>query len=247
MEFQKIFKKEFVNELISKLSRNENTDLYLKNDFLFSDSAILPNLRIPVSAEIKLLLPDSKGNHDFENSVLLFDGYRSLTPTEATDGRLWAYLAHVDFWKYMQERWPVKNKSKDKRSKFIMEHWFLNGSSAVNLTRHGIAMLWWGAYMTHDPEREHHFELTRELFSMLDYTRTLISGIQGRNKNFTHAILEFVIENKDLFSDYKEARVRLLMRKVNYSGGYKILPSLSKKEIKKICENYKNDLVKVLS
>lgn len=248
MEPQKIFKSEFINGLIAKLSRNENTNSYLKDNFLFPDSSVLPNLRISSPAEIKLILPDDKGNHDFENSVLLFEGYKSLTPTEATDGRLWTYLAHVDFWKYMQTRWSVENKSEDKRGEFVLEHWFLNPSNAVNLTRrHGISLLWWGAYMTHDPEREYPFELTEELFSMLDYASTLISGSQGRNRNFTNAILEFVIENKDLFSNYKEARVRLLMRKVNYSGGYKILPSLSKKEIKQICETYKNDLEKVLS
>lgn len=247
MEFQKIFKSEFINGLISKLSRNESTGLYLKENFSFLDSAVLPNLRIPASARIKLLLPDSKSNYDFENSVLLFDEYKSLTPTESTDGRLWTYLAHVDFWEYMQKRWPIENKSEDKRGEFILEHWFLNPPNAVNLTRrHGISTLWWGAYMTYDSERENPFELTKELFSMLDYASTLISGSQGRNKNFTHAVLEFVIENKKLFSNYKEARVRLLMRKVNYSGGYKILPSLSKIEIKKICDTYKNDLEKVL-
>lgn len=248
MESQKIFKSEFINGLIAKLSRNEGTDLYLKENFLFPDSAVFPNLRILARAEIKLLLPDNKGNHDFENSVALFGGYKSLTPTEATDGRLWAYLAHVDFWKYMQARWPVENKSKDKAGEFILEHWFLNPPNAVNLTRrHGMSLLWWGAYMTHDPKRENPFELTEELFSMLDYASTLISGVQGRSKNFTQAILEFVIENKELFRNYKEARVRLLMRKVNYSGGYKILPSLSKKEIKEICETYKSDLEKVLN
>jgi hypothetical protein len=46
--------------------------------------------------------------------------------------------------------------------------------------------------------------------------------------------LEFVIENPKLFESQKEAKIRFLMRKSNFLGGYKILSVLSKTEIKNI-------------
>ena len=96
--------------------------------------------------------------------------------------------------------------------------------------------------MTYDEGRKDPYELTKELFSMLDYTRTLIPGIQGRNKNFSWALLEFVLENEKIFSNYKENKIRFLMRKLNYVGGYKSLSSISKDEIKILFSNYTNEL-----
>ena len=163
-----------------------------------------------------------------------------MTPVQASDARFWIYLSHFDFNEYMRLRFPLPEKNK--RSEYIMEHWYLNGISPNTLIRQGISRLWWGAYTTYDSTRENPYELTEELFSMLDYTRTLTTGTQGRNRNFTHAILEFVIENPELFESNKEAKVRFIMRKMNYAGGYNILTSLSKDKIKKILGQYKKEI-----
>ena len=77
---------------------------------------------------------------------------------------------------------------------------------------------------------------------MLDYTRTILTGTQGRNRIFTHALLEFVVENPELFKSQKEAKVRFLMRKSNFLGGYKILPALSKAELKNIFNEQEQQL-----
>ena len=77
---------------------------------------------------------------------------------------------------------------------------------------------------------------------MLDYTRTLTTGSLGRYDEFTRAILEFVIENNKLFEVKKEEKVRYLMRKLNETGGYKMITSLKLEEIKKIVENYAHSI-----
>jgi hypothetical protein len=50
-----------------------------------------------------------------------------------------------------------------------------------------------------------------------------------------------------LFSKYKESKVRTLMRKVNYLGGYKNYGNLSKKELEQIFLNYKAELETITS
>jgi len=142
----------------------------------------------------------------------------------------------------MKKRWPIENQPNEKKGGYIIEHWFLSGAGASNLARHGLAMLWWGAHVTYDQERSDPFELTREFFSMLDYTRTILTGTQGRSRIFTHALLEFVIENPKLFESQKEAKIRFLMRKSNFFGGYKVLPALSKIEIKDMFKQHKTAL-----
>lgn len=243
MQPLKLFKNEFVLDSIAKLESNEIIDLYLGDKFSgYSESAILINPNVLFCEDTSLILPDKNNNHDFENAVKIYETYKTFSPTEATSGRVWAYLAHVSYWNYMKKRWPIENQPEEKRGSYIVEHWFLSGTGASNLARHGLAMLWWGAHVTYDKERSDPYELTKEFFTMLDYTRTILTGTQGRNRIFTHALLEFVIENPKLFDSQKEAKIRFLMRNSNFLGGFKILPSLTKNEIKTIFRQYKTSL-----
>jgi hypothetical protein len=82
---------------------------------------------------------------------------------------------------------------------------------------------------------------------MLDYTRHLLPGTQGRNKKFVQALLEYVVENKPLFSSYKESKVRFLMRQTNYIAGYRVLPTLSKDETKQALNQYHSQLSNIIS
>ena len=77
---------------------------------------------------------------------------------------------------------------------------------------------------------------------MLDYTRHLLPGYQGRSRQFTHAVLEFVIENEALFSKNKEAKVRFIMRKLNFIAGYRALATLSKQDIKELIGKYRGEI-----
>ena len=225
--------------------KNKGLELYSKKEFKLEAADVLTNPRIQVSDSINLIMPKGKENFDFENARIIFETYKNLTPTQATDVRMWTYLAHTYLWDYMKKRFPIEKQPLKKRGEYILEHWFIDGVSPRNLVRHGVSLLWWGAYLTYDSGRKDPYELTRELFSMLDYTRTLIPGTQGRNKNFSHALLEFVCENGNLFAQYKEGRVRFLMTRANYLGGYKVLPDLSKKEIKEIFKRYTTEIQEI--
>jgi len=239
----KLFKSDFVVDSIAKLEANDGVKQYSGDKFTgFSESVVLINSGVLVSEDPDLILPDENGNHDFENAIKIYEAYKSFSPTEATSGRIWSYLAHVPHWDYMKNRWPVENQPGEKKGGYIIEHWFLSGIGASTLARHGLAMLWWGTHVTYDPNRTDPFELTREFFSMLDYTRTILTGTQGRNRIFTHALLEFVIDNPNLFKSQKEAKIRFLMRKSNFFGGYKVLPTLTKIEIKEMFKQHEVEL-----
>lgn len=243
MSNQKLFTQNFIFQQKRKLKNNHSIESYLIESFSdFERGDVLVNPRIQPKKQVALKIPDNKGNYDQENAQRLFECYRELTPTQATDVRLWAYLSHVTFWDYMRKRRPIEKQAKDKQGDYILTHWFVDGLSPRTLSRNDIALFWWGSYLTYDPDRKNPFELTEVLFSMLDFTRTLVEGTQGRYKPFTHGLLEFVLENKKLFEKYKEGKVRLLMRQANILGGYKIIPTLTKEEIKKTFESHRKDL-----
>ncbi len=250
MAYQKVFKSIVINELVKGLSEGKEVTLklYEENVFPIKEENCLIDARLVVPDEINLLIPDGKNLFNFENAKKLFEAFNDLPLIKASDPGFWTYLTHVTFWKYMKRRWPIEELQKEKRGSFILEHWFVKNVGAADLARNGISSLWWGCHLTYDEKRNDPYELTRQLFTMLDFYRTVIGGVQGRNREFTHAILEFVNENKDLFRTKKEGKVRLLMRRANAVGGYKLFTSLSKKQIKDIfsgfikeVENYSGD------
>lgn len=229
---------------MTKATRPEGWERYSHKSFEVNENETIPNISIKKSPP-ELKIPEKGKNYDFENSKILYEAYKELSPVQATDIRLWVYLAHGPYWEYMRARRPVEKQPIKKRGDYILMHWFVKHVSATYLLRQDISLLWWVSYLTYDEKRSDPYELTKEAFSMLDYTRFLLPGTQGRNSNFTHALLEYVIENNKLFSNNKQDKVRLLMRKSNYIAGYKIFPSLTKLEIKSIFDRYKDDVRKI--
>lgn len=240
MTYQKVFKNNFIKDLETGLDNGIESvlELYEKDTFPHNNEDCLIDARTLVTEEVHLHLPNGGKLYSFENARIIFETFQRLPLLKAADPGLWTYLTHVTFWQYMKIRWPIEENTKEKRASFILEHWFVRNVGASDLARNGISSLWWGCYLTYDEKREDPYELTKELFSMLDFYRTLIGGIQGRNIEFTHAILEFVIENKDLFKSNKEYKVRFLMRRLNAMGGYKLFTSLSKDQIKSIFSQF---------
>jgi len=245
MKGQKLFKSKYAYRLIDTLiSTKDASALYTAKKFDIDPSEVLYDQDLDIKP-INLKLPGILKNYEYENAVTIYEAFKKLTPVQASDARLWTYLSHVDFWDYMKKRRPVNKIDKNKRVDFILQHWFIHPLSASNLMRHDIALLWWGAHMTYDEKRKNPYELTKELFTMLDYTRTLVTSTQGRNIEFVHALLEFVIEQKKLFAKFKEGKVRMLMRNINQIGGYKVISGQTKEEIKKLFLQQENHLKSV--
>lgn len=244
MDYQKVLKNHVVDRLKRGLSSDTGVDNYLNNGIQITDNDLLVNQKLLVSVP-KLFVPKDREDFEYQNAILIYEAYKMMSPVEATDVRLWTYLTHITFWDYMKARRPVQSQPSDKRIEYIIEHWFVDKISTAKLLRNDISLLWWVAYLTYDKDRRDPYELTREVFTMLDYTRHLLPGTQGRNRIFVKALLEYVIENKELFTAHKEGKVRFLMRQTNYIAGYRVLPNLSKNETKEALDRYRSQLSSV--
>ncbi len=240
MERIKVFTTSFIDQLGQRLQSEEAVNGYIDGRAPNYSASNTKDTLFEVEAFPKL----DVDNGDFENAKMLYEMLRGIDRTIASDQRLWAWLAHVPFMEYMAKRWPVGEQPSEKRAGYIAGHWFVKTQTSTSYMRHGIAMLWWGAYLTYSPERDDPFDLTKELFSMQDYTRTIFGSL-GRSDKFRRALLEYVVENPNLFGSHKESRIRFLMRRLNYAGGYKIIPDLSIAEIKKLFNQYKSATEKI--
>ncbi len=247
---QYVIKSTRLRKMKDELRNNQKVELYSKRIYVFEDKDLLSSKTKIPGKMVKPILPGilsglrlrSYAELEYQNAKILFEAYKKLTPEDASDERFWTYITHTIFWDYMKRRTNLSSQPKNKKSDYILRHWFLDPLSPKTIARNDVSRLWWGAYITYDEKMKNPYALTKQLFSMQDYSRTLIEGTQGRNRSVLHGVLEFVIDNQELFKERKEAKVRFIMRMVNRIGGYRLLSSISKEEVKEILRKKETEI-----
>lgn len=229
----KVFTESYTDTLYRNVKNIGDIDHYYKDLFPFEDRFPKGSTNLFISEGFQL----DPEKSDLDNSILLYEELM-LNETQASDPRLWTYLTHVVFWKYMRRRWALENVKKgDNPVGRIIDRYLLINPRIESLTRNGISRLWWYAHLTKDTKREDHYELTKVLLSRAEVAVGVLERTIGVNQNMRIAILEFLKENGRILAN--EDQTRLLLRTFNLYGGVKVLPLLEVKKIKKILEYIK--------
>ena len=244
---QKIFTKKHLEILFNELISG-NLNSYTKDSFdVLNNSNPAGPSAVILNEEADLLLPEEGGdNFDIANTKIIYNAYKNLTETQASDPRLWVYLTHIQYWSYMRKRWPLekfeedteledeKQEVKDKKVRFIEWRYHLKTSNTRRLLRNGISRLWWYGYMTYDQNQTSGdpFELTKVLLSYLDIAQSLLERSLGRNKNVLCAFLTYLSKNPNL----KRDEIRSKIKEINLIGGVRNLTVLDREEILKTIE-----------
>lgn len=244
---------------LDSLQKNisENIEKYKKNSVwveqYFTDKET-PRYYFETDIEIedyKLTIGDS--STDFENAKIIYEAYKDkINPVQASDLRLWAYLAHVQHWDYMRKRWPVEvededdgeeeNGKKSPREKAIdrVKTRYFFGSKSF--ARHGIARLYWSAYLTYDENnKENPYEYTEFLFSEQDIFTSLLERSYARNKVIVLAALKALKKNSNLSRDDK----RLFLAKLNQAGAITVLDFLDETQASELCLKLMDEVIKI--
>ena len=107
-----------------------------------------------IESVLEQSLPDIiKPKDEFESAKAVYKALIKLTPIQASDPRLWAYLTHVDLYEYMTQRWRDFITGETSKSDYIIDHWFVKTPSQQCLMRNAISGLWWTAYLSYDGSR----------------------------------------------------------------------------------------------
>ena len=205
----------------------------------------------PVQVSLPALIVSTDPSCDFENVKLLYPALQHLTPEQATDGRLWAHLSHIEYWKYMRARWPIGNddlvkdesgNSDDKKQKLvtrIRERYFLHsdGNDPVGnsrfLIRNGISRLWWFGYLTFDRHAKDPFALTKTLLEYQDTQAALLERTFGKNPEVLKVCLKVLAENMpSIRQNGGRAVIQGLGKYINLLGGTYLLDTMDKTVLK---------------
>lgn len=194
---------------------------------------------IELDRGFEFVAPEGKSKHnDAANAIAIHRQLHDLSPAIASNPRLWAYLSHVRFWKYMRARWPVERVEGEKAVRFIEERYFVRQSQGRALLRQGISRLWWAAHLTFDPQRDEPYELTPILLSKLDITKNLLERSFGRSRSVLIGFLEFLKGHEDelLTAASGRAKIRQLSKALNLAGGVSLLDALEPAEVSQLLE-----------
>jgi hypothetical protein len=233
---------QFTESSLAELKTNIQLEKYkLKDEWVssfFSGDTWRHPTRI-YTADFELRKSEGNRHFDIENVRVLYTNLKDLTPVQASDERLWGYLAHVTFWEYMRSRWPVErteNREGVDPKSFVMSRYFFVTNKDRALMRNGISRLWWYGYITYDPSRSDPFELTEVLLSTQDVAQNIVERSFSRSKKVTKAILEVIADadEEERAEMLGREAFRELARYVNYLGGVSILDAFDEADLREI-------------
>lgn len=227
MALQKVFREAYVEVLRSNIDPAK----YAGESFEYEESQVhyMANVHMPEN-----LLESMDEQDELKSAIALYEAYKELTPLAASKNDLWAYLAHVVLFSYMQKRFPaVTDGTADVQ--YIREHWF---RSAKGTIRSSLAGLWWSVYCSVDETREDKYELTKMLFQN-DNIRTHYFGPSTifRHREAVIGILEFLLENPDISRVHFNSRCIYITQYFNRLGAVKQLAYMDR-------YYFKNELIK---
>lgn len=191
---------------------------------------------------------------DFQNAKIVFEAFKGkLNPVQASDLRLWAYLAHVQHWDYMYRRWKIdvpdaedelddgKKSPRDKVLDRVKVRYFFGASRGKAFVRQGIARLYWSAYLTYDESNPNPYEFTEFFFSKQDIFTSITERSYARNKTLVLATLKELKKHPNLSRD----DIRLFLAKLNQAGAITVLDFLDAQQASQLCEKLMNEVYNV--
>ncbi|OES43348.1 DUF6339 family protein [Domibacillus iocasae] len=189
--------------------------------------------------KIELLIQDENNEKlDYENTVLLFNTLDRLTPAEASKENLWAFLTHISCWEYMRKRWPLdEGENVGKSNNFVKTRYFFGQKP---YSRNGLARLWWFGYITHDPDLEDPYELTKIMLHNQDQdVSRMIAESPNilRNKNAVRIVLRTLQKMQETEENFSKRNfIRYAAVYLNYRGGVTVLTALNDEEMKQVVD-----------
>jgi len=202
-------------------------------EFFSSVDAIITKTDNQLLLPVSLGTPDSlkvEGSRavDVENAPLVHQYLGEMDRANASDARLWSYLALATYRQYMDKRWPLMLSSTDPDSwkRRVKDRWILHTGSVSRgkLIRHGIARLWWVSHLTYVPvasERKttnDSYAYAREVFKSEDRLNAIFDREVGAYPKVMRAVLDHAAK---LGSEATDKYLHKIMQYLTLVHGYR--------------------------
>ncbi len=213
-------------EIIKNVFRNDPEIVKKPFNQLINENNLVLIDRYNLDEGIQLVYSNDKNQekNDYTNAGLVQQALSDLTPADATDERLWVTLCLNQYKKYMLARFKKFGSGKQ---------FFCGGYR--QLTRvNGVSRLWWSKYNSQKMNTQNK-EIIKLFFDDIDRRQqTIERTTSSSNRKVLKVIFEIVAEQNKAGNPYKRPHYREFMKKINFIGKRKSLPSLDEKTLKKL-------------
>lgn len=246
-------------DIFDNVEKYQGTEQWAENYFISKD---MPNYYFDTEIEVpdyQLIIGGPET--DFQNAKSVYEAFsQRINPVQASDLRLWAYLAHIQHWNYMNTRWKIdvpdeedeeddalREESEEKKTGAnkildrIGYRYFFKASKGKAFVRQGISRLFWSAYLTYDADNDNPYEYTEYFFSKQDIFTSITERSYARNKVLVLAALKELKAHPEL----GRTEIRLFLAKLNQAGAIKVLDFLDKAQAEKLCTEVMTEVVNV--
>ena len=251
---QKIFSNEGLSQLRLLVGQKTNLESLIKGVAIDVSTCELEDAKsLPENMPL-LQVADPAGDNrvkdDADNAVRLHQTLAALTARAGANPRLWSTFAFKHYQDYMLKRWPLADaKDETKAIEKINDRFFLKRVGHKGYFRHGIARLWWTAYMTADmdePDVAKRYELTRFAFSRQEYQFGIFLRKFGASQHVARSILAYFKSNEARIEAAIEETfesdkgfvefIRFANKQMNIYGSVYVLDVLSREKIHSLIE-----------
>ena len=189
---------------------------------------------------LRLTAAEKPGKDDPVNALRVYDHLRTLSPHQASEERLWAYLCHVECADYVRARWLVRRPSKREAAvREVRNHFFARGARAL-IRDNGISRLWWLGKIAEDVDHENPEEFLEIVLYRQDVRSSLLERpFVSRNVEVLRMIYAVMKEHWKDEGDralFDREVFRAWMRGVNRRGGVVLLDALSEPRLRRLLE-----------
>ncbi len=178
-----------------------------------------------------LLAPEGQDLHEAHNCETLYDALKSLSPYEARDERLWAYLTHTALLDYTRARWPIPSDD-DAAVAHIQKHFFARDKRQIERDN-AASRLWW---MAHLCARVPSLSLSEALQAFLFRSDVRANIIERPTSSQSTELFGAIISrlSQSFAGDkrlFERSMFRRFMREINSVGGFKLLDCMSTQQV----------------
>lgn len=168
---------------------------------------------------------ENPNDSDFKNARILFNTFKNLNETQATDERLWAGLAFGKCYDYMLYRWKLDQPTK------LAYRWLFYFTSRRKLFFHGLARLWWFAKMTYDNTYEDPFFLTKCVFRHPDIMSLMIFRNYSNNDIIRKTLIKSLLMYEEGGGKVNKALILNLYKHISFLSSATILDAYNEEEL----------------
>lgn len=179
---------------------------------------------------------EQKSKEDLNNTRLIHDAFKDLTPLQASNKYMWTYLCHAipEYRAYIQDRWM-----QDRRENTIRNRFFVTTDGSL-LNDNALSRLWWYGHLTYDKDNSNPYALTEILLINQTICTDVMDTFNRMDLNRMRGVLLAIKDFKDELSpnegitDY----FRECKKYLNRYAAVTTLEFLDSSEIRDLTFNY---------